>query len=111
MINVEGYKAFHGIMKITPKGMIVPEFNLEADWLYLPDKKVWIANGVEYSEVICTVVSDDAEKLIPKKATEIQYVPNGTLVYGRCPECHSFATNDFKYCITCGQALDWGDEE
>ena len=60
MIKVEGYKAFHGVMKVTPKGMIVPAFELEADLLYLPDKKVWIANGVEYSEEICTVVRDDA---------------------------------------------------
>lgn len=48
--------SFHGVMKITPRGMIVPEFELEADWLYDPDKKVYIANGVEYSEDICEII-------------------------------------------------------
>lgn len=63
MIKVKDYKAFHGVMKVTPKSMIVPTFELEADWLYIPDKKVWIANDVEYSEEICTVVRDDSEVL------------------------------------------------
>ena len=58
MLTVDKYKAFHGIMRITPRSMIVPTFELEADWLYNPDKKVWIADNVEYSEDICTVVSD-----------------------------------------------------
>lgn len=56
MINVNDYKAFHGVMKITPRSVIVPTFELEADWLYDPDKKVYIANGVEYSEEICEIV-------------------------------------------------------
>lgn len=49
-------KTFNGLtMKITPKGMIVPPFELEADWVYDSVKKVWIANGTEYSEEICEV--------------------------------------------------------
>lgn len=48
--------SFHGVIRVTPKGMIVPAFELEADWLYDPDKKVYIANGVEYSEKICEIV-------------------------------------------------------
>ena len=110
MLTIKNYKAFHGIMNITLRGMIVPTFELESDWLYNPDKKVWIADDVEYSEDICTVVSDDSEKHMPKKATERQYVPNGTLIYGHCPNCDCFTKNDFKYCGKCGQALDWSDK-
>lgn len=55
----EKNNAFHGVIKITPRGMLVPSFELEADWLYNPDKKVYIADGVEYSEEICVIVSDD----------------------------------------------------
>lgn len=49
------------------------------------------------------------EKQIPKKTTDRQYVPNGTLIYGHCPNCDCFTKNFFKYCGNCGQALDWSD--
>lgn len=51
------------------------------------------------------------EKQIPKKTTKRQYVPNGTLVYGHCPNCNSFSKNFFNYCRNCGQALDWSGTE
>ncbi len=51
------------------------------------------------------------KKQTPKKTTKRQYVPNGTLVYGHCPNCDCFTKNFFKYCHNCGQALDWSDEE
>lgn len=51
------------------------------------------------------------EKQIPKKTTEREYVPNGTLVYGCCPNCSYLTKNHFKYCAKCGQALDWSDTE
>ena len=52
-------KTFYGLtMKITPRSMIVPPFELEADWDYDFGKKVWIANGTEYSEEICEVKND-----------------------------------------------------
>lgn len=54
---------------------------------------------------------DALEKQIPKKTTKRQYVPNGTLVYGHCPNCDSFSKNFFNYCRNCGQALDWSDAE
>ena len=47
------------------------------------------------------------EKQIPKKTTDRQYVPNGTLIYGHCPNCDCFTKNFFNYCRNCGQALDW----
>ena len=34
----------------------------------------------------------------------------GTTVY-KCPCCNSWITLTYKYCIDCGQALDWGDSE
>lgn len=48
------YEAFHGVMTVKPRGMLVPTFELEADWCYDPARKVWIANGIEYSAEICT---------------------------------------------------------
>lgn len=51
------------------------------------------------------------EKQIPKKTTERQYTPNGTLIYGHCPNCGWFTKNTFNYCGKCGKALDWGEHD
>lgn len=64
----------------------------------------------EYTDMLL-MCKEALEKQIPKKTTKRQYVPNGTLIYGRCPICYYFAKNDFKYCGNCGQALDWSDSE
>ena len=54
MIEVEGYKAFHGTMKITPvasSGM--KPFEIEADWLYKPEHGCWYGDGRSFPEEIC----------------------------------------------------------
>lgn len=59
------------------------------------------------------------EKQIPKKPTVHKVEGNkikigngwwckGTTVY-KCPCCNSWITQTYKYCIDCGQALDWSD--
>ena len=63
----------------------------------------------EDKEHIITIM-EALENQIPKKTTKRQYVPNGTLIYGRCPICYYFTKNDFKYCGNCGQALDWSED-
>jgi hypothetical protein len=54
MIRVEGYCAFHGTMRITPK-CSVPPFTVTADWLYKPDTGCWYGKGGSYPEWICEV--------------------------------------------------------
>ena len=54
MIHVDGYKAFHGKMTITPKCSGVEPFTLECDWLYKPDTGCWYGNGQSFPEEICT---------------------------------------------------------
>ena len=58
MIKVEGYKAFHGKMKITPKNPQFPEMIFECDWLYKPDTRCWYGNGMSWPEEICEVISE-----------------------------------------------------
>ena len=58
MIKVEGYKAFHGIMKIKPKCKGIEHFVIEADWLYKPDTKTWYGNGSSFVEEICEIVKE-----------------------------------------------------
>ncbi|MBO5934058.1 MAG: hypothetical protein J6Q94_01080 [Clostridia bacterium] len=105
MIKVEGYKAFHGVMKITPKTKMIPVAHIEADWLYDPNKDCWCGNKSEYSAEICTVVSDDAERMVPKKLEMIK--PH----IGKC-ECGSLIEKpkyrkEKQFCKWCGQAVDW----
>ena len=64
IIQVEGYKAFHGTMKITP---IHSEhfFIDDCDWLYKPVTDCWYGKGRSFPADICTVVIefDDIENL------------------------------------------------
>lgn len=104
MITVENYKAFHGVMRITPKTKCIPPLEIEGDWLYKPEYKCWYGNGASYPANFCTVVRDDAEKQIPKNPKDRE----GT-TYAYCPCCGS--NNIYEYCGDCGQKIDWSDVE
>lgn len=59
MICVDGYKAFHGVMEITPKVKTVPPFLKKSDWLYKPEYDCWYcAEGNSYTANICKIVKD-----------------------------------------------------
>lgn len=55
VISVEGFKAFRGTMRITPKAA-VPAYDLHGDWLYKPDTKCWYGKGSSFPEDICTIM-------------------------------------------------------
>lgn len=61
MIKVEGYKAFRGTMRITPKNAEIFPYELTSDWLYKPEYKCWYGGGHSYPEEVCEVVRDDTE--------------------------------------------------
>ena len=46
------------------------------------------------------------ERQIPKKPICKKYTDDT-----RCPTCNTFVLIHNKYCIECGQALDWSDTE
>lgn len=59
MINVEGYKAFHGTMRITPKNPQCASFCIvDKDWLYKPDTDCWYGNGGSFIAEICEIVEE-----------------------------------------------------
>lgn len=63
MIKVEGYKAFHGTMRIVPKNTSIEPIVIEGtDWLYKPETKCWYGNGRSFSEEICEIVEDRHER-------------------------------------------------
>ena len=121
MISVNGYKAFHGIMRIHPKSKCVPVVDKKGDWLYKPKSDAWYCDDVSYPAKMCVVVSDETEKLTPKKPIEVKNIgfsvslAKNEVIYfyeGLCPACKADNTNkrikeNVTYCEKCGQALDW----
>ena len=61
MIKVEGFKAFRGVMRITPAGGRFPSFVLNGDWLYNPSHKCWYGNNSSFPEELCEVITDETE--------------------------------------------------
>lgn len=61
MIIVEGYVAYRGTMRITPRGSITTPFEITGDWLYKPDTKCWYGGGRSYPLSICTIVDRRCE--------------------------------------------------
>lgn len=59
MIQVEGYKAFHGKMKITPKDKYVAPFTLEGDWIYRPDTGCWYGCCRSFCTEICEPIETE----------------------------------------------------
>ena len=58
MICVEGYKAFRGVMKITPKLSSISPKDISGDWLYKPEYDCWYCNGSSYPASICEILED-----------------------------------------------------
>ena len=54
-ISVEGFKAFRGTMRITPKAA-VPAYDLHGDWLYKPETGCWYGCGKSFPESVCKIV-------------------------------------------------------
>ena len=59
MITVEGYKAFKGTLRISPKIPEIKPFELEGDWLFNPSTNCWYGQGRSFSAEICEVVTDN----------------------------------------------------
>lgn len=57
MIKVEGYKAFHGNMLITPASG-APSFVICGDWLYKPDTDCWYGAGQSFPADVCKIVAE-----------------------------------------------------
>lgn len=72
MICVEGYKAFRGTMRITPKCAEVKAFCLTDDWLYRPDTGCWYCQGRNFAGEICDVLDDKADATVEQDGRSIQ---------------------------------------
>lgn len=54
VINVEGYKAFRGTMRISPRGS--EAYELCGNWLYKPGTGCWYGNGRSFPKEVCTIL-------------------------------------------------------
>lgn len=50
---------------------------------------------------------DALEKQIPKKPIK----PGPLLLFYKCPICKNSVDDYGRYCIVCGQKLDWSEDE
>ena len=57
MICVEGYKAFRGTMRITPKNPVFPVMEITGDWLYKPEYDCWYGAGRSFCADVCEVIA------------------------------------------------------
>jgi hypothetical protein len=55
MIEVEGFKAFHGVMRVHAR---IGEKYIDGygDWLYNPDTDCWYGLGSSYPAELCEVL-------------------------------------------------------
>lgn len=58
IIETENYKMFKGVMKITPKTILMQPFEIKGDWLYKPEYDCWYNGGSSYPASICEVVEE-----------------------------------------------------
>lgn len=54
VISVEGYKAFRGTMRISPRG--AEAYELCGNWLYKPGTGCWYGNGRSFPKEVCTIL-------------------------------------------------------
>lgn len=87
MIKVEGYKAFHGVMMITPKAAEIKPFKLEADWLYKPDTMCWYGKGSSFNEGICQVIAETPKEVCKHNFIEKQVEKNASVYVLECADC------------------------
>ena len=55
MLQCEGYKMFHGKMRINNN---LSEYFITGIWLYKPDTDCWYCNGRSYPSFVCSIDDD-----------------------------------------------------
>lgn len=57
------------------------------------------------------ILQELVEKATPKKPLEVCEYDFDVYLFGKCPVCGEGCNNGMNYCDTCGQALDWSEED
>ena len=65
-------------------------------------------DGTQMIDIVTLITAQDAlRKQIPKKPSVYRF-PSG-IKKAMCPHCLTVEDDSANYCRSCGQALDWGD--
>jgi hypothetical protein len=107
MIKVEGYKAFHGTMRINyGKNSTIQPFEITADWLYKPEYNCWYGNGQSFEAECCEVVDDKSAAKNGEWKSDSDR-PD-TVICSKCNASEDvwWADNGTKYCPNCGAKMD-----
>lgn len=83
------YKEAHTFLKVKQREMINNRYSYNEQ-------------AIEINDLVILAL----EKQIPKKPNCKKYTNDI-----KCPVCNTFVLIYNKYCIECGQALDWSDSE
>ena len=86
MIEVNGYKAFHGVMRIAPPHASVEPFAVEADWLFRPSTECWHNNYEAFPADICEIISE-MPKTCKHNYIEKQVEKGVTVQVLECADC------------------------
>lgn len=63
--------------------------------------------GRQNGKILWLMIAIAIEKQIPHKALNIR--KGEVFRIGYCPRCKEGLSEEFKYCLECGQAIDWGE--
>jgi hypothetical protein len=80
------------------------------------EKIKWIMQNKSHNKELCNICIEALEKQIPKMPLKWEYwtvespIPNDDWGY-ECPCCGNQDIDYPEHHCTCGQALDWGDNE
>lgn len=114
MIEVDGYKAFHGTLRVTPVNGNEP-YTLTGDCLYEPEHDCWYVQvpGMWCQSIpadICEVVEDDT---VPVVHGRWGWRENGGPYYYNCVCSVCGRANDFQsnYCPSCGAKMTKMDKD
>ena len=86
MIEVNGYKAFHGVMRIALPYDGIEPYTVEGDWLYRPDIKGWQSNYEAFPANVCKIISE-TRKTCEHNYIEKQVEKGVTVQVLECADC------------------------
>ena len=89
MIKVNGYKAFHGVMKIIPATKGMKEYSIESDWLYDPYAGIWYNDkGCIIPDYMCFPLEETKKSCeCEHNYIEKQVEKNVTVQVLECADC------------------------